>query len=100
MSDAFVIVAPDSTGKKIDTSELTQDGGSVVERQRVVHGDPSIVDALGRIELRGDQNVLDIDARELLQQILIELRVLSAILGHSSAIDPDALRIALHQERN
>jgi hypothetical protein len=38
MADAFVRVPPDSTGKKIDTTELTV-GGDVVERQRIVIGD-------------------------------------------------------------
>lgn len=35
MTDAFVEVAPDSTGKMIDTTELTV-GANTVERQRVV----------------------------------------------------------------
>lgn len=38
MADGFVQVAPDSTGKKIDNSELTV-GANTVERQRVVIGD-------------------------------------------------------------
>lgn len=38
MADGYVQVAPDSTGKKIDNSELTV-GSNTVERQRVVLGD-------------------------------------------------------------
>jgi hypothetical protein len=42
MADGFVRVAPDSTGKKLDTSEVTRaDGTTVVERERVVISDPS-----------------------------------------------------------
>jgi len=40
MADGIVQVAPDSTGKKVDTSELTV-GANTVERQRVVLADPS-----------------------------------------------------------
>jgi hypothetical protein len=39
MADGFVELQPDSTGKKVDTSELTRNDGSLVERQRVVIGD-------------------------------------------------------------
>lgn len=40
MADGLVQVAPDSTGKKVDTSELTV-GANTVERQRVVLADSS-----------------------------------------------------------
>jgi hypothetical protein len=36
MADGLVQVPADSTGKKIDTSELTV-GANTVERQRMVH---------------------------------------------------------------
>jgi hypothetical protein len=39
MSDGFIVMPPDSTGKKIDTTELTV-SGSVVERQRINIADP------------------------------------------------------------
>jgi hypothetical protein len=48
MADGFVKVAPDSTGKIIDTSELTVNA-QTVERQRVVLGDPTIAAALAVI---------------------------------------------------
>jgi len=38
MADGYVGVAPDGTGKKVDSSELTV-GTNVVERQRIVHAD-------------------------------------------------------------
>lgn len=40
MADGQVQVLPDSTGKIIDTSELTRESGTVVERQRIVLADP------------------------------------------------------------
>jgi hypothetical protein len=52
MSDSFVQVAPDSTGKKIDTSQLV-DGANTVERQRVVLGDDVDVDMLARVDPGG-----------------------------------------------
>lgn len=52
MSDSFVQVAPDSTGKKIDTSQLV-DGANTVERQRVVLGDDIDVNMLARVDEGG-----------------------------------------------
>ena len=40
MADGKVVVPPDSSGKAIDTSELTRSDGTVLERQRVSLGDP------------------------------------------------------------
>lgn len=40
MSNSFVQVPPDSTGKKVDTAEVVV-GGQTVERQRIVVSDPS-----------------------------------------------------------
>jgi hypothetical protein len=39
-TDSFVQVNPDSTGKKVDTSEITRLDGTIVERQRIVLVDP------------------------------------------------------------
>lgn len=48
MTDGIVQVAPDSTGKKVDTSELTV-GANTVERQRVVLADDSTAAGVARI---------------------------------------------------
>jgi len=40
MTDNYVQVPPNSSGLKIDTSEITV-GGNTVERQRIVIADPS-----------------------------------------------------------
>lgn len=50
MSDGVVQVAPDSTGKKVDTSELAV-GANSVERQRVVLADNT--DAAGFAKVQG-----------------------------------------------
>lgn len=48
MADGIVQVAPDSTGKKVDTSELTVNA-QTVERQRVVLADDATAAALAKI---------------------------------------------------
>ena len=48
MSSGNVQIAPDSTGKKIDTSELLV-GTNVVQRQRIVISDDSSADALAKV---------------------------------------------------
>jgi hypothetical protein len=49
VSDGVVQVAPDSTGKKIDTSELTVNA-QTVERQRVNLSDPTVAAALAAVK--------------------------------------------------
>lgn len=48
MADGLVQVPPDSTGKKVDTSELTV-GANTVERQRIVVADSTTAAALGGV---------------------------------------------------
>jgi hypothetical protein len=48
MADGLVQVAPDSTGKKVDASELTV-GTNTVERQRIVIADPATATALAPV---------------------------------------------------
>jgi hypothetical protein len=56
MTDGIVQVAVDSTGKKIDTSEITV-GANTVERQRVVIGDPTLATQLLDITAAGAARV-------------------------------------------
>src|SRR5438093_119856 len=49
MADSYVQVAPDSTGKKLDTSQLTQDSGDVVQRQRASIADDTNVNAHAKV---------------------------------------------------
>ena len=48
-NDGFVQVAPDSTGKKLDTSEVTTSQG-VVERERVVIADDANAQAVAPVQ--------------------------------------------------
>lgn len=49
MTDGIVQVAPDSTGKKVDTSELTV-SAQTVERQRVVLADDTAAAGVGKVQ--------------------------------------------------
>ncbi len=60
MSDAYVQVAADDVGKKIDTSELTRADGTIVERQRIVLADGVLgglakIDGDGKLFVRLDE---------------------------------------------
>jgi hypothetical protein len=54
MADGKVVVPPDSSGKAIDTSELTRSDGTVVERQRIVIGDATNAASLGSVSPTGE----------------------------------------------
>ncbi len=84
MVDGVVQVPPDSTGKKVDTSELTRsDGTTVVERQRVSLADPMNVSSLSRVDTEGNQSVLENYA----QQSIMELRRIARILEIMAGVD-------------
>lgn len=68
MADGIVQVAVDSTGKKIDTSEITV-GANTVERQRVVIADPVTATQLADVTAAGAIRV------DLAPQALARMRV-------------------------
>ena len=44
MSDSYIQIVPNSTGAKVDVSEITRADTTTVERQRIVISDPSDTD--------------------------------------------------------
>lgn len=56
MTDQYVGLQPDSSGKKVDTSELTV-GANTVERQRIVVADPNAAASLANVNPIGEQLV-------------------------------------------
>lgn len=78
--DGYVQVQADSTGKKVDTSELTRDDATIVERQRSVIADGANVESGGLAEIRdrklqvGDRNA------ELLERVTQQLDEILFIL--------------------
>jgi len=88
MSDAYVQVLPDSTGKLIDTSELTVDGNTV-ERQRMVIADPTQASNLAEVSIN---NALYVESRDQIQfEILGQLKRIALLLelmtGQEVSID-------------
>lgn len=64
MTDQYVGLQPDSSGKKIDTSELTV-GANTVERQRIVVADPSVATGLAAVTAKGSQGAFALSVQEL-----------------------------------
>ena len=95
-NDGYVQVAPDSTGKKVDVSELTNLAGDVVERQRISQADPTFVNNLTKTTSEGELYVGGPVLEEILVNILIELRVhtayLQEIAGPRMNDDPNRMR--------
>lgn len=76
MSDGTIQIAPDSTGKKIATSEITRNNGDVVEIQHVVISDPRIPISQVSVTPNGE---LIVNA-EIFSKILIELKRIAMLL--------------------
>src|SRR5437867_2856422 len=68
MPQGYIQVLPDSTGKQVDTSELTRQDNTLVERQRVVLADPDdLADTLSLDSLRQDRQLTEIHALEAIE---------------------------------
>lgn len=79
--DGVVQVAPDSTGKKIDNTELTRADDTVVERQRTVLADEENPGRGGAARVRDGE--LQVSGRELatLERIAETLEEINIKLG-------------------
>lgn len=86
MVDGVVQVPPDSTGKKIDTSELTRNDGTLVERQRVTLGDAMNESSLGSVGVDGRQSVLENFAHLHLLELRRIARILEIMAGVNVSI--------------
>jgi hypothetical protein len=86
MPDGVVQVPPDSTGKNIETEELTRPDALVVERQVVTLGDSQDQRRkiqIARGESGGELTVQDPTGQDLLKQILDTLIEIRALLLES-----------------
>ena len=91
MSDGVVQVPADSTGKKIDTSEVTRnDGTTVVERQRVVATDPNLLDMAAQMAVAAGRAASDDYWTALIYAELVRIRIGISQMAQMdlSAIDP------------
>lgn len=80
VTDQVVQVAPDSTGKKIDNSELTRDDGTVVERQRVNISDPEDPNAHTAVHGEAQRGVIGARDEDLLGAIAAMHATLTELL--------------------
>jgi hypothetical protein len=63
LTDGIVQLQPDSSGKKVDTSELSV-GTNTVERQRVVIADDATAAAVVHVETKGAQGVYGLTTQD------------------------------------
>lgn len=104
MSDSYIQVPTDGSGKRVDNSVLPQDDGTIVYRQRVNVSDPVTVDAhlsISRYDpllgeygaaVRVIPGAADRDTAELLFQILEELRAQRFAEPHEARrVDPPSV---------
>lgn len=77
MADAYVQIIPDSTGAKVDVTELTRQSGTVVERQRFALGDDMLATSLARVSTGRE---LLVDA-EIFHEMLAEMRKTNLLLS-------------------
>lgn len=94
MAESYTRVAPDSTGDKIATNEVTNTAGDTVERQQVVVADPVLASAVTRVDLSGALSTADQRVTVLMEAVLIELRIMNELLndGLNTRANLDAMR--------
>jgi hypothetical protein len=96
MSDGYIRVLPDSTGKYVDNSEITRDDATVVERQRVTLADPDVFNGRAKVTTDGELWVGGPALMDALNAILVELKVhtlyLQEIAGPRMKDDPETMR--------
>ena len=71
VTDGQVQVAPDSTGAKVDTSDVTRtdDSRTVVDRQRVIQSDPEDPNAHAGVSGEQGRGASIVQAPEILQEL-------------------------------
>jgi hypothetical protein len=98
MADQYVQLNPDSTGKKIDTTELIRPAdAAVVERQRTVTADSNFFNNLQSVQGDGAALVRQPEVADLMPLILQELRVISQLLNEG--LFPPSMRFDLDRMR-
>ena len=106
MTQGFVQVPPDSTGKKVDNTVVVLPDGTTQYRQAIVIADPVFNNNVGGVTAGGDQQVRNFTLEDLMLQVLIELRVMNTTLVTTlnSRDDVDALRaqesLSMFQQTN
>lgn len=85
-----VQIQPNSTGALVELNFVTQSQtGISVGRQAVSIGDPSLGGGLQAVSITSEASVVDQTARDLLNAILTEMRVMNAVLAQSLGFTDD-----------
>lgn len=94
-TQAFVQVAVDGSGKAVDAVSVTTATGTTQYRQSVVAADGTFSANVQAVGQSGDAYVRSLTLEDLMQQVLVELRVMNTILQSTlnSRDDLDLLRI-------
>jgi len=79
LTDNYVQIPPNSSGLKIDTSELTVNS-QTVERQRIVLADPITSGSLASVSFDGLLAVSDAGQEAVLDNILLQLKRIALLL--------------------
>lgn len=79
MTDNYVQIPPNSSGLKIDTSEVTV-SGNTVERQRIVIADPVNAGEFVGVTAAGELAVQVADQNEYFRLILGQLKRIAVLL--------------------
>lgn len=93
--ESSIQVAPDGSGKKLDTFIVLQpDGVTLAHRESVVITDANFASGAQGVSLAGEALTHDPVIEDVLTQILIEMRVMNTILATTlnSRDDVDTLR--------
>lgn len=83
MVSGYIQVAADGVGKKVDNAAITLPDGTVQYRQATTVADPSFASNVAGVTGAGDQQTRSFVAEDFFAQLLIELRVMNALL-HST----------------
>lgn len=95
MTESYVQLAPDSTGKLVDTAAVIHPtSGATQQRQIIAVGDPLVAANLQGVDPAGQAFVRSNLEIDLLTQVLIELRTMNLVLASTLGLrdDLDALR--------
>lgn len=86
-NESYVQIPPDSTGKKIDTSELDWPDGTTVERQRLTIADDANLQAVVEVLPGGYLSVLEKNQEDVIGQLKRIAFLLEVLTNH---------RVSLH----
>lgn len=86
MSDGYIQVATDGDGKKVDTTGLTREDGTEVQRQRVILSDNE-AQAFAEVVPSGFLKVMVKNQDEIVRQLKRIALILELMSGHHVSVN-------------